>query len=100
MSTIRQYLKQKAARAYHGQKIDLDDLKRELKDDITHILYDQTRRTPIVIPVINEINAGGNSIPTSDLETRQTPVLLRRKPPFRVTEPQPEPTVPEREVGA
>ncbi|MGD8374027.1 MAG: ribonuclease J [Candidatus Woesebacteria bacterium] len=56
MSVIRQYLKQKIARAYHGQKVDLDDLKRELKDDLTHILYDQTRRTPIVIPVVNEIS--------------------------------------------
>jgi ribonuclease J len=55
MNTIRQYLKQKIARAYGGQKVDVDDLKRELKDDIAHILYDQTRRTPIVIPVVNEI---------------------------------------------
>lgn len=30
-------------------------LKKEIKDEVTHILYDQTRRTPIVIPVINEI---------------------------------------------
>lgn len=56
MGTIRQYLKQKTARSYQTRKVDLDDLKRELKDDITHILYDQTRRTPIVIPVINEIS--------------------------------------------
>lgn len=58
MNTIRQYLKQKVARSYgSGRKLDLDDLKREIKDDITHILYDQTRRTPIVITVINEITA-------------------------------------------
>lgn len=67
MSVIRQYLKQKIARAYHGQKVDLDDLKRELKDDITHILYDQTRRTPIVIPVINEIST---TIPGADQRPR------------------------------
>ena len=30
-------------------------VKKEIKDEITHILYDQTRRTPIVIPVINEV---------------------------------------------
>ena len=28
---------------------------KELREEITHILFDQTRRTPIVIPVINEI---------------------------------------------
>lgn len=59
MGTIRQYLKQKVARSFGGKKIDLDVIKKELKDEITHILYDQTRRTPIVIPVINEIGGGG-----------------------------------------
>jgi ribonuclease J len=58
MNTIRQYLKQKIARSYGaGRKVDLDDLKREIKDDVAHVLYDQTRRTPIVITVINEISA-------------------------------------------
>lgn len=59
MGTIRQYLKQKVARSFGGKKIDLDVIKKELKDEITHILYDQTRRTPIVIPVVNEIGGGG-----------------------------------------
>lgn len=59
MGMIRQYLKQKVARSFGGKKIDLDVIKKELKDEITHILYDQTRRTPIVIPVINEIGGGG-----------------------------------------
>jgi ribonuclease J len=58
---IRQYLKQKVARTFAGKHVDLDAAKKELKEEITHILYDQTRRTPIVIPVINEI-AGGVSI--------------------------------------
>ena len=30
-------------------------IKKEIKDEVTHILYDQTRRTPIVIPVVNEV---------------------------------------------
>ena len=59
MGMIRQYLKQKVARSFSSKKIDLDQIKKELKDEITHILYDQTRRTPIVIPVINEIGGGG-----------------------------------------
>ena len=58
MNLIRQYLKQKAARSFGG-KYDLDVVKKEIKDEVTHILYDQTRRTPIVIPVINEIGGGG-----------------------------------------
>ena len=61
MGTIRQYLKQKVARSFGGKKLDMDVIKKELKDEITHILYDQTRRTPIVIPVINEIGGGGQN---------------------------------------
>lgn len=59
MGMIRQYLKQKVARSFGGKHVDLDVIKKELKDEITHILYDQTRRTPIVIPVINEVGGGG-----------------------------------------
>lgn len=61
MGMIRQYLKQKVTRSFGGKKMDLDDIKKELKDEITHILYDQTRRTPIVIPVINEVGGGGGN---------------------------------------
>jgi len=60
MGMIRAYIKQKAARAFAG-KYDVEVVKKEIKDEITHILYDQTRRTPIVIPVINEI--GGTAKP-------------------------------------
>lgn len=60
MNLIRQYLKQKAARSFAG-KYDIDVIKKEIRDEVTHILYDQTRRTPIVIPVINEIGGGARS---------------------------------------
>lgn len=58
MGMIRQYLKQKVARGYNAKK-DIEAFKKELKDEITHILYDQTRRTPIVIPVVNEVGGMG-----------------------------------------
>jgi ribonuclease J len=63
MNLIRQYLKQKVARSFGGRRVDMDSLKKELRDEITHILFDQTKRTPIVIPVINEIggNGGGSA---------------------------------------
>ena len=66
MNLIRQYLKQKASRSFGG-KYDLDVLKKEIKDEVTHILYDQTHRTPIVIPVINEI--GGSSRSNGDTKS-------------------------------
>jgi ribonuclease J len=40
------------------KRIDLDRFKAELKDHITHYLFEQTNRTPIVIPVVNVIGGG------------------------------------------
>jgi len=61
MGMIRQYLKQKVSRNLTGKNVDMDNFKKELKEEITHILYDQTRRTPIVIPVINEVGSGNTA---------------------------------------
>lgn len=41
------------------KRIDLDRFKAELKDHMTHYLFEQTQRSPIVIPVVNVI--GGKS---------------------------------------
>lgn len=54
MNLIRQYLRQKMSRGLNG-KYDVEVLKKEIREEVTHLLFDQTRRTPIVIPVINEI---------------------------------------------
>ncbi len=93
MGMIRQYLKQKVARSFSGKKIDLDVIKKELKDEITHILYDQTRRTPIVIPVINEIGGSGRPQPQGDAQRDQRGQGQR----FQVPRPKkfPAPTVPD-----
>ncbi|HYG84287.1 MAG TPA: ribonuclease J [Verrucomicrobiae bacterium] len=95
MNLIRQYLKQKVARSFGGRKPDLDVLKKELKDEITHILYDQTHRTPIVIPVINEINPQQATAPQPPRDA-QKPVRLPKKPLYQKHE---KPVVTD-EVGA
>ncbi len=41
------------------KRIDLDRFKQELKEHVTHFLFEQTGRSPIVIPVVNVI--GKNS---------------------------------------
>jgi ribonuclease J len=41
------------------KRVDIDRFKQELKEYITHFLYEQTQSTPIVIPVINVV--GGRS---------------------------------------
>lgn len=63
INSIRAYAKQKVSRVYSGRHVDFESFKRDLRDEITQILYDQTRRTPIVIPVINEI--GSNNSPAA-----------------------------------
>lgn len=46
------------------KRVDLDRFKAELKDYVTHFLYEQTQRSPIVIPVVNVI--GGRSEKTNN----------------------------------
>ncbi len=37
------------------KRVDLDRFKAELRDYVTHFLYEQTQRSPIVIPVVNVV---------------------------------------------
>jgi ribonuclease J len=74
IAKIRRYLKQKIAKAYSSGRVDIDDLKKAIKDDIAHILFDETQRTPIVIPVINEIDMNFRpAIPIQPEVTRNDP---------------------------
>lgn len=50
---IRHYLRAKTDHALSDT--DLKNLKEEVKEDVTHILFDATGHTPIVIPVINRV---------------------------------------------
>ncbi len=52
ISRVRHYVKIKIERT-DMNKVDLKQLKSEMKDDLAHILYDSTQMTPIVIPVVN-----------------------------------------------
>lgn len=51
---IRHYLRLKTDREA-GRQIDISDFKQEIKDDISHLLFDSTGHTPIVIPVVNKV---------------------------------------------
>jgi ribonuclease J len=41
------------------KRIELDRFKAELKDHVTHYLFEQTKKSPIVIPVVNVIGGKG-----------------------------------------
>lgn len=82
MGMIRQYLKQKASRSFAG-RYDIEVIKKEIRDEITHILYDQTRRTPIVIPVINEVGVNKTIAQRPQMNARVAKQPLMPAPPKR-----------------
>jgi len=53
MTAFRNELRRAVSQRY--KRVDLDRFKAELKDYVTHFLYEQTQRSPIVIPVVNVI---------------------------------------------
>ena len=85
MNTIRSYLKQKVARSFSNRRSDLDAIKKDLRDELTHILYDMTKRTPIVIPVINEVNTTptGQIQPAPEVAAPAKPFVPRMAAPER-----------------
>ena len=48
------------------KRIDLDRFKAELKDHVTHYLFEHTQRSPIVIPVVNIITSAGKAANQGD----------------------------------
>lgn len=53
MNAFRNELRRAVSQRF--KRVDLDRFKAELKDYVTHFLYEQTQRSPIVIPVVNVI---------------------------------------------
>ncbi len=57
MNAFRIELKRAVAQRF--KRVDLDRFKLELREHVTHFLYEQTGRSPIVIPVVNVVSNGG-----------------------------------------
>jgi ribonuclease J len=53
MTELRTELKRAVVQRF--KRVELDRFKQEIKEHVTHFLYDKTQRSPIVIPVINVI---------------------------------------------
>lgn len=53
MNAFRDELRRAVTQRF--KRVDLDRFKAELKDYVTHFLYEQTQHSPIVIPVVNVI---------------------------------------------
>lgn len=54
MNAFRAELKRAVGQRF--KRVDLDRFKQELKEHVTHFLFEHTGRSPIVIPVVNVIS--------------------------------------------
>jgi hypothetical protein len=57
MNGLRVELKRAVQQRF--KRVDLDRFKAEIKDHVTHYLFEHTQRSPIIIPVVNVIGGGG-----------------------------------------
>lgn len=76
MSGLRTELKRAVAQRF--KRIDLDRFKAELKDHVTHFLYDKTQRSPIVIPVVNIVGGSGQKQSTSSKKSNDAKSTERK----------------------
>lgn len=56
MNEFRAELRRAVAQRF--KRVELDRFKVELREHVTHFLFEQTQRSPIVIPVVNIIGGG------------------------------------------
>lgn len=68
MNGLRNELKRAVAQRY--KRIDIDRFKAELKDHVTHFLFEKTQRSPIVIPVLNIIGGKQENHPNNQEKTK------------------------------
>lgn len=59
MNNLRNELKRASQQRF--KRVELDRFKQEIKEHVTHFLYENTQRSPIVIPVINVVGRGANN---------------------------------------
>ena len=75
MHQFRAELKRAVSQRF--DRVPLDRFKVELKDHATNFLYNQTKRSPIVIPVINVVGPGGSKANNQPTAAKKTPVRSR-----------------------
>lgn len=89
MNGLRVELKRAVSQRY--KRIDLDRFKSELKDHITHYLYDKTQRSPIVIPVVNVVGGkttNGNNEKPAPRGEKPVEVVKEQSPESMAAEQQ------------
>jgi len=69
IAALRAELRRAVTQRY--KRIDVDRLKQEIKDHVSHLLYEKTGRCPMVIPVVNVFGSARQSPPTDKAQTPQ-----------------------------
>jgi ribonuclease J len=80
MNELRGELRRAVGQRYN--RIDLDRFKQEIKEHVTHFLFEKTQRSPIVIPVINIVGSGkssGNTIVKTVINGRPTEEVTKEQ---------------------
>lgn len=77
MNSLRAELRRAVTQRF--KRIDLDRFKQELKDHITHFLYEQTQRSPIIIPVVNVIGGKVAEKPASNGNGQRSPEEIAKE---------------------
>ncbi len=62
MGGLRTELKRAVQQRF--KRVDLDRFKQELREHVTHFLFEHTQRSPIVIPVVNVISGKPSGVET------------------------------------
>jgi ribonuclease J len=86
MNGLRQELKRAVQQRF--KRVDLDRFKAELKDHITHYLFEHTQRSPIVIPVVNIVSNGGGGKPQTDKQQNAQQPVVKEKTPEEIASEQ------------
>lgn len=73
MNELRNELRRFSLRRF--SRVDLVRFKQELRDHVNNFLFQNTQRSPIIIPVVNAVGAGGNAQaqPASNAQRRPQP---------------------------
>lgn len=77
MNDFRIELKRAVSQRF--RRVDLDRFKQEIREHVTHFLYEHTQRSPIVIPVVNVIG-GGKPSGNGNGGTRSQPTGKQQPP--------------------
>ena len=62
------------------KRVDLDRFKSELRDHVTHFLFEHTELAPIVIPVVNIVGSkGSNNATSQQVESKDSHIVNDQK---------------------